>query len=33
MMTYCRQAAAEIGMSYPQLVGDLPAVMSYLALA
>jgi hypothetical protein len=27
MMTYCKQAVAEIGMSYPQLVGDLRAVM------
>lgn len=33
MMTYCRQAVAEIGMPYPQLVGDLRAVLSHLALA
>ena len=33
MMTYSRQAAAEIGMSCAQLVGDLQAVMSHLALA
>ena len=28
MMTYCRQAVAEVGMSYPQLVGNLRAVMT-----
>jgi hypothetical protein len=33
MMTYCRQAVTDIDMTYPQLVGDLRAVMSHLALA
>ena len=33
MMTYCRQAVADIGMTYPQLFGNLRAVMSHLALA
>jgi len=33
MLTYCRQAAAEIGLSYPQLFGDLRAVMSHLGLS
>jgi hypothetical protein len=31
MMMYCRQAAAEIGASYPQLFGDLQAVISHLS--
>ncbi len=31
MMEYCRQAAAEIGVSYPQLFGDLKAVLSHLS--
>ena len=33
MMTYCRQAVADIGMTYPQLFGNLRAVLSHLALA
>jgi len=31
MMTYCGQAAAEIGASYPQLFGDLQAVITHLS--
>ncbi len=31
MMTYCRQAAAEIGASYPQLFGDLKEVITHLS--
>ena len=31
MMTYCRQATAEISASYPQLFGDLKAVISHLS--
>ena len=31
MMMYCRQAAAEIGASYPQLFGDLKAVIAHLS--
>lgn len=31
MMEYCRQAAEEIGISYPQLFGDLKAVISHLS--
>jgi hypothetical protein len=31
MMMYCRQAVAEMGASYPQLVGDLQAVISHLS--
>jgi hypothetical protein len=30
MMVYCAQAAKEIGLSYPQLHGDLRSVVSYL---
>jgi hypothetical protein len=30
MMMYCSQAAKEIGRLYPQLHGDLEAVLSYL---
>jgi hypothetical protein len=31
MMMYCRQAATEIGASYPQLFGDLKAIISHLS--
>jgi hypothetical protein len=30
MMTYCRQAAAEIGRPYPQLFGNFREVVSHL---
>jgi hypothetical protein len=33
MMTYCRQAAGEIGTPYPQLLGDFQAVMSRSGLS
>ena len=31
MMEYCRQAASEVGASYPQIFGDLKAVLSHLS--
>jgi hypothetical protein len=32
MMTYCRQASEEIGRVYPQLFGNLQAVLSHLGI-